>query len=113
MSIPVLVAVPGPVESVLVAGWAGLRREVVVARRCADLAEVLAAAGAGVGRVVVLGFDLPGADAETVDELRHNDIGLVVLLPEGGDGDVQERHWRQLGARTFARAGDSPSTVAR
>ncbi|WP_337063469.1 AAA family ATPase [Kineococcus sp. G2] len=112
MSLPVLLAVPGPVEARLVAAWEGLRREVVVVRRCADLAEVLAAAGAGLARAAVLGADLPGADAEAVDALRRHGVGLLVLLPAGEAGTAHEHRWRALGARGFARSGEDPAALA-
>ncbi|WP_432496164.1 AAA family ATPase [Kineococcus auxinigenes] len=113
MSLPVLVAVPGPDEARLVAGWEPLRREVVVVRRCADLTEVLAAAAAGLARVAVLGADLPGADAEVVDALRRHGTGLLVLLPGGGTAPALEHRWRAFGARSFAAAGDEPAALAR
>ncbi|MCI2237901.1 P-loop NTPase [Paenibacillus sp. TRM 82003] len=112
MSLPVLLAVPGPVEARLVAAWEGLRREVVVVRRCADLPEVLAAAGAGLARAAVLGADLPGADAEAVDALRRHGVGLLVLLPAGEAANALEHRWRALGARRFARSGDDPAALA-
>ncbi|WP_432506031.1 AAA family ATPase [Kineococcus arenarius] len=113
MSLPVLVAVPGPDEARLVAGWEPLRREVLVVRRCADLPEVLAAAAAGLARVVVLGADLPGADAEAVEALRRHGTGLLVLLPGDGSGPALEHRWRAFGARSFAAVGDEPAVLAR
>ena len=113
MSLPVLVAVPGSPEARVVAGWEPLRREVVVVRRCADLAEVLAAAGAGLARVAVLGADLPGADAEAVDALQRHGVGLLVLLPDGDAAGPLEHRWRALGARRFAGAGEDPAVLAR
>ncbi|WP_432486836.1 AAA family ATPase [Kineococcus sp. SYSU DK018] len=113
MSLPVLVAVPGPDEARLVVGWEPLRRELVVVRRCADLPEVLAAARAGLGRAVVLGADLPGADAEAVDVLRRQEVGLLVLLPTGPGATALEHRWRAMGAHRFASAADDPAAVAR
>ncbi|WP_432574887.1 AAA family ATPase [Kineococcus sp. SYSU DK005] len=113
MSLPVLVAVPGSPEARIVAGWEPLRREVVVVRRCADLAEVLAAAGAGLARVAVLGADLPGADAEAVDALQRHGVGLLVVLPDGDAAGALEHRWRALGARRFAGAGEDPAVLAR
>ncbi|WP_205706274.1 AAA family ATPase [Kineococcus indalonis] len=113
MSLPVLVAVPGTPEARIVAGWEPLRREVVVVRRCADLAEVLAAAGAGLARAAVLGADLAGADAEAVDALVRHGVGLLVLLPDDERATALEHRWRGLGARRFAGAGDDPAVLAR
>lgn len=112
MSVPVLLAISGPAEAELVAGWGSRRREVVVVRRCADLAEVLAAAGAGAARAAVLGADVVGADAETVDALARAGVALVVLLPAGAQGESAERSWRQRGATAFAHEGGGAGAVA-
>ncbi|WP_380170589.1 CpaE family protein [Kineococcus sp. DHX-1] len=113
MTLPVLVAVPGPAESRLLAGWEPLRREVVVVRRCADVADVLAAVGAGLARAVVLGADLPGIDTEVLADLRRRGVGVVVLLPAGAAGEDAERRWRGLGATRFAVQDRPPADVAR
>ncbi len=113
MSLPVLVAVPGPAESRLLAGWEPLRREVVVVRRCADVADVLAAVGAGLARAVVLGADLPGVDTEVLADLRRRGVGTVVLLPAGAAGEDAERRWRGLGATRFSVEDRPPADVAR
>lgn len=112
MTVPVLLAIAGPAEAALVAGWGSRRREVAVARRCADLADVLAAAGAGIARAAVLGADLPGADAEAVEALARAGVALVVLVPAGAPGDAAERRWRQFGATSFCREGEPAATVA-
>ncbi|MEW1960235.1 P-loop NTPase [Kineococcus sp. NPDC059986] len=113
MTLPVLVAVPGPAESRLLAGWEPLRREVVVVRRCADVADVLAAVGAGLARAVVLGAELPGCDTEVLDVLRRQGVGVVVLLPVGAAGEEWERRWRGLGATRFVVEDRPPAEVAR
>lgn len=113
MTLPVLVAVPGPAESRLLAGWEPLRRELVVVRRCADVADVLAAVGAGLARATVLGADLPGVDTEVLADLRRRGVGVVVLLPAGAAGEEAERRWRGLGATRFAVEDRSPADVAR
>ncbi|MEZ0165538.1 CpaE family protein [Kineococcus sp. LSe6-4] len=113
MTLPVLLAVPGPAEARLLTGWEPLRREVVVVRRCADVADVLAAVGAGLARAVVLGADLPGCDSETVADLGRRGVGLVVLLPAGAPGEDAERRWRGLGAGRFAVEDQAPGEVAR
>jgi len=112
VSVGVLLAVQGPAEARLVAAWEARRRELVVTRRCADLAEALAAAAAGLGQVVVLGDGLPGADAETVAFLREHAVGLLVLVAAGAEGDAAERRWRQMGAATVARLDDPPEVLA-
>lgn len=112
MTVPVLLAISGPAEAALVGGWGSRRSEVVVVRRCADLSEVLAAAGAGIARAAVLGADLVGADAEAVDALARAGVALVVLLPTGPGEEAAERLWRQRGATAFAREGAAAGTVA-
>lgn len=113
MTLPVLVAVPGPAESRLLAGWEPMRRELVVVRRCADVADVLAAVGAGLARATVLGADLPGVDTEVLADLRRRGVGVVVLLPAGAAGEEAERRWRGLGATRFAVEDRPPADVAR
>nr|WP_246315607.1 P-loop NTPase [Kineococcus aurantiacus] len=110
---PVAVAIPGAGEARLLTGWEPLRRELVVVRRCADVADVLAVAAAGLVRAVVLGADLPGCDTETVGTLRRHRTGLVVLLPPGAAGEQEERRWRALGATRFAVADAAPADLAR
>lgn len=79
---PVLVAVPDPWEPDLVATLES-SRTLTVARRCLDLAEVLATAGAG--RVVgaFVAPDLPGLDRETVARLHAQGVRVVAVLPPG------------------------------
>ncbi|WP_432514844.1 AAA family ATPase [Kineococcus sp. SYSU DK001] len=113
MTLPVLVAIPGPGEARLLAGWEALRRELVVVRRCADVADVLAAAAAGLARAVVIGADLPGCDTEVVAALRRHGVGVLVLLPAGAEGEQAERRWRGLGVGRFAVQDQEPAQVAR
>jgi MinD-like ATPase involved in chromosome partitioning or flagellar assembly len=113
VTLPVVVSVPGPAEARLLAGWEQLRRELVVVRRCPDVADLLAAAGAGLARAVVVGADLPGCDSETVEALRRWGVGLLVLLPDGPEGEAAERRWRAVGALRFARANRPPADLAR
>ena len=113
MTLPVLVAVPGPLEARLLAAWEPLRRDLVVVRRCPDVADLLGAAGAGLARVVVVGADLPGCDGDTVEALRRWGVGLLVLLPDGPEGEAAERRWRAVGAVSFARGSRPPTDLAR
>jgi MinD-like ATPase involved in chromosome partitioning or flagellar assembly len=78
VNVPVLVAVNGPGEVRLVTGLdrcGGIR----VVRRCADLAELVAAAEAGLGRAVVLTADLDHLDREVVSRLSATGLGVVGL----------------------------------
>lgn len=115
MTLPVVVSVPGPAEARLLAGWEPLRRDLVVVRRCPDVADLLAAAGAGLARAVVVGSDLPGCDSETVEALRRWGVALLVLLPgaDGAGDEAAERRWRSVGAVRFAREDRPAADLAR
>nr|WP_129337535.1 hypothetical protein [Cellulomonas endophytica] len=84
----VLTAVVGPAEALLVEALGSADRLDVV-RRCADLAELLAAAEAGLGSVVLVSAGLPHLDHAAVDALRRT-AGVVVGVagadrPDEGD----------------------------
>lgn len=67
---------------------------VTIARRCADLAELLSVVEAGVGQVAVIGSDLRGLDLAAVSRLRARGTHVVGLfLP---DDEPSERRLRQL-----------------
>ncbi|OFE14616.1 hypothetical protein BA895_09685 [Humibacillus sp. DSM 29435] len=67
---------------------------VTIARRCADLAELLSVVEAGVGQVAVIGSDLRGLDLATVRRLRARGVQVVGLFPP--DDEPSERRLRQL-----------------
>lgn len=77
MDAGVLVALVGPRESEVVRHLAtpGLR----VVRRCADVAELLGAAGAGLGSVAVVSADLPELDRTVVARLAQGGVATVVV----------------------------------
>ena len=79
MSLPVLTAVTGDWEAALVTGLerCGAGGQVRVARRCADLGELLAAAAAGLGRAALLSADLHRLDRDALARLA--DAGLAVV----------------------------------
>ncbi|WP_222705420.1 AAA family ATPase [Cellulomonas timonensis] len=54
-----------------------------VTRRCADLAELLAAADAGLGQVAVVSADLPQLDREAVATLHRCGVRVVGLADAG------------------------------
>jgi MinD-like ATPase involved in chromosome partitioning or flagellar assembly len=68
---------------------------VTVARRCADVSELLSVAEAGLGDVVVVSWDLRGLDLDVVARLRRTGHHVVGLVP--GDDEGAERRLRQLG----------------
>lgn len=84
MSRGVLCAVRGAGETDVVRGLGAPEHGVEVTRRCADLAELLAAAAAGLGTVAVLSADLPGLDREAVRHLHDSRVWVVVLVDARG-----------------------------
>ncbi|GAA4416833.1 P-loop NTPase [Georgenia halophila] len=84
MNVGVLLALSGPVESELVRLLDAPRSGVRVVRRCADVPEVLAAAGAGLGSLAVVGADLHGVDRSVITRLRAAGT-RTVLVAEPGD----------------------------
>lgn len=81
-------------EGPFVAALAHPASGVVIARRCLDTADLLAAASAGLGVGVLLGADAPRLDADVLARLRT--LGLpVVALVVAGDGEAARRltHW--------------------
>ncbi len=81
---------------------------VTIARRCADVAELLSVAQAGVGQIAVVSFDLRGLDLDVVARLRAKAIRVVGLHP--ADDEQAQRRLRQLAVPTLlpldAPAGD-------
>jgi MinD-like ATPase involved in chromosome partitioning or flagellar assembly len=102
MSGPVLVLLgPSPWEGPLVAGLAHPASRVVIARRCLDTADLLAAAAAGHGVVAVVGADAPRLDPDVVERLHT--LGVPVVGVAGSE-DVD-------GARRLARWGAAAVVV--
>lgn len=72
-------------------------REVTIARRCADLADLLATAAAGLGSVALVSDDLRGLDLSTVEHLHSCGLRVVGLTCSGEE--AAERLLRQIGVR--------------
>jgi MinD-like ATPase involved in chromosome partitioning or flagellar assembly len=68
--------------------------DVTVGRRCADVAELLSVADAGVGDTAVVSSDLRGLDLTVVNRLRSNRIRVIGVHPPDDEG--AERRLRQL-----------------
>jgi len=105
VTLAVVTAISGPDESELVAALessAGYS----VARRCADLADLLATAAAGVGDVALVSADLRGLDRPALAEL--SDHGLRVAGVVGSGDEVGERRLRQLGLAVVVRTDVAP-----
>jgi len=98
------VTAPGPVSTVLATGGAAWepdllgrlaeRPELTVVRRCVDLADLLATAGAGVVRAALIADSLHRLDRDTVARLRRDGVAVVGL----SDPVEEERSARRLAA---------------
>jgi len=73
-----------------------------IARRCPDLADLLAVAGSGLAQVAMLSADLRGLDRTALDHLRNCSVKVVGIYPPGDE--LAERHLRQLGISTVIPA---------
>ncbi|PJI95216.1 AAA family ATPase [Luteimicrobium subarcticum] len=99
----VLCAVRGADEAA-VATALGTGRGTRLARRCADLPELLGAAGAGLGAVAVVSGDLSGLDRDAVAALRTVGVRVVVLVDPGLPGEEERLH--ALGVDRCVPRGD-------
>lgn len=82
--------------------WEGRMVEVVdrlpgvsVGRRCADVADLLAAASAGHGDVALVSADLRELDRDALAHLAGHGVTVIGASRDGNEAD--ERHLRQLG----------------
>ncbi|WP_407341821.1 CpaE family protein [Pengzhenrongella phosphoraccumulans] len=82
-SVEVLCAVRGAVEAAVATALDGAAHRITVLRRCADCAELLAAAAAGLGRLAVVSIDLPHLDREAVAQLHAGRVRVLALAPPG------------------------------
>ncbi|WP_076258305.1 AAA family ATPase [Intrasporangium flavum] len=83
---------------------------VSIARRCADVAELLSVAEAGLGSVAVVSWDLRGLDLDVVSRLRRGGFVVVGLVP-AGDEDA-ERRLRQLSVQRVVPVDAEPERLA-
>jgi MinD-like ATPase involved in chromosome partitioning or flagellar assembly len=94
--VPVLTAVSDAQwEADLVSALRGSDHGVTVVRRCVDLADLLAAAAAGLARAVVLSADLRRLDRDALVRLAVAKVAVVGLVAAGDE--PAERRLRQLG----------------
>lgn len=68
-----------------VATTLGAVADIRLARRCADLSDLLAVVAAGRAQVAVLSADLPGLDRSALDTIRANGAGLIGLFDPGDE----------------------------
>jgi len=83
---------------------------VTIARRCADVAELLSVAEAGLGSVAVVSWDLRGLDLDVVSRLRRGGFVVVGLVP-AGDEDA-ERRLRQLSVQRVVPVDAEPERLS-
>jgi MinD-like ATPase involved in chromosome partitioning or flagellar assembly len=107
-AVTVLVAVHAPDEEAAAVTVLGAQPRVTVARRCAELTELLAAAEAGAGTAAVVSGDLPGLDREAVARLRG--AGLRVVAIE--DPATPVERLAGLGCDVVVAGGDAENLVA-
>lgn len=84
----------GPAWESVVATTLESSADLTVTRRCADVAELLSVAEAGLGQCAVVSADLHGLDLGLVHRLSQCGVLVVGLYPTGDDG--AERRLRQL-----------------
>ncbi|MCW2694802.1 MAG: hypothetical protein JWM67_3406 [Mycobacterium sp.] len=101
----VLVAVDDEPSAVALLATLEAEPTVVVARRCVDVADLVGAAAAGIGRVALVSSGLRRLDGGMLDRLRQADVGIVGVVPAAGDPEVGERRLRQLGVARVVGAG--------
>jgi MinD-like ATPase involved in chromosome partitioning or flagellar assembly len=97
----VLTAVGGAWESDLVTALEATVGYTVV-RRCADVADLLAAAAAGLGEVALVSPELRALDRPAVHELATHGVQVAGITAPGDD--LGERRLRQLGLGVVLRA---------
>jgi MinD-like ATPase involved in chromosome partitioning or flagellar assembly len=107
-AVRVLVAVHAPDQEAAAVTVLGAQPRVTVARRCAELTELLAAAEAGAGTAAVVSGDLPGLDREAVARLRG--AGLRVVAIE--DPATSAERLAGLGCDVVVAGGDAENLVA-
>ena len=95
MSVPVLTAVTDPRWEADIVSALARDDGVRVVRRCVDLADLLAAAAAGLARAVLLSADLRRLDRDSLTRLAVAGVAVVGLVAPGDE--AAERRLRQLG----------------
>lgn len=101
MTAPLITAVAPRWEADL-AGSLARSRSVHVARRCADVAELLGVAAAGLGRVAVVSSDLRRLDRSVIDTLHGHDVEVLGVHPP--DDAAAARTLRRWGLRVVLAA---------
>jgi MinD-like ATPase involved in chromosome partitioning or flagellar assembly len=114
VSLPIITAVSDArSEADLARGLSGDEHGVQLVRRCVDLADLLAAAAAGLARAAVLSADLRRLDRDALTRLELAHVAVVGLVAPGDA--AAERRIRQLGVERVlpldAPAGEVSAAV--
>lgn len=80
-----------------------------IARRCPDLADLLAVAGSGLAEVALVSADLRSLDRTALDHLRECAVTVVGIYPPGDE--TAQRHLLQLGIATNISADASAEVI--
>ncbi len=78
----ILVCLPDRLDEAVIRELTAIGQEDLIARRCADLAEVIAGVEAGLATSVLLAGNEPGLDLSVVSRLRHHGVRIGVV-PNG------------------------------
>ncbi|USR79667.1 hypothetical protein [Arcanobacterium pinnipediorum] len=97
----VLLCLPAQIDSAVVEMLSESGQTHLIARRCADLAEVLAGARARIASLAIISEDLDFLDLTLISELRQY-VGVAVVLNTATDGlhssqRISSRDLRSLG----------------
>lgn len=85
----ILLCLPDHLDEALIRELASFGQEDLVARRCADLAEVLAGVDAGLANSVLLAGDEPGLDLTVVSKLRAQGVRIGAVPNGRAIGDLR------------------------
>ena len=111
MSVPVLTAVTGARwESDLVTSLEHSPISLSVVRRCVDLPDLLAAAGSGQAKAVVLSADLRRLDRDAVTRLRATGVAVIGVVTPGDHPAIERLN--SLGVHQVVPADASPDVLA-
>jgi Flp pilus assembly CpaE family ATPase len=111
MSVPVLTAAAGAAwESALIAELAAGDHDIMVARRCVDIVDLLAVAASGQGVATLVDAQLRKLDADAVDRLTHSGVAVVAVTRPTPSDD--EDRLRNLGVSYFVPADAGAAVVA-
>lgn len=119
MAVPILLAITGAPWEAEVVRRAERAPGLRVVRRCVDMADVLAAAGSGQARAVLLAEDLPRLTADAVAALHARRIAVIALIdpacPADGPGGMpgSEDRLSRMGIERILPADAGPEDLGR